>query len=355
MRLFFALLLINLMIGQPFVHASPLWDDIDDEKAKLYIEKYKHIAVVEMDRTGIPASIKMAQGILESGVGESELARIANNHFGIKCGGEVWQGETHYVWDDEVVKSCFRVYGSAEESYIAHSEFLMNPKKAFRYGPLFELDKRDYKSWAEGLQKSGYATSKTYSKNLISIIERLELYKLDYITTAVLEMTEGTLAELFPSLAPKPELGDSDTTKNTTRIPDPFASNADSVDVVLTLYQFKVNGIDAVYVQPGDDINSIADRYRQNPRKLTCYNELKGRELKVGQYIFLNKKRKFYESSDPKKATEVHIVHKGQSMYDIAQLYGIKLKKLYCYNKVYRHQAPDAGVQIFLKKQKRKR
>ena len=149
---------------------------IDDVKALSYIEKYKHIAVAEMDRTGIPASIKMAQGILESGVGESELANTANNHFGIKCGGEVWTGKTHYVWDDEVVKSCFRVYASAEESYIAHSEFLLNPKKDFRYGALFKLDKTDYKGWANGLQKSGYATSKTYSKNLISIIERLELY-----------------------------------------------------------------------------------------------------------------------------------------------------------------------------------
>lgn len=344
-----------LMLGNQIGWAAPLKTNwfIDDEKARLYIEKYKHIAVAEMDRTGIPASIKMAQGILESGVGESELASVANNHFGIKCGGEVWQGETHYVWDDEVVKSCFRVYGSAEESYIAHSEFLLNPKKAFRYGWLFELDKSDYKAWAKGLQKSGYATSKTYSKNLISIIERLELYKLDYLTVEVLALTQGALADIFPSMGPDVTKNAEDTTTTTTRIPDPFRSVSDSVDMVLTLYIFQVNGIDAVYVQPNDDLNSIADRYRKNPKKLYRFNELKGRKLKVGQYVFLNRKRNCYEHNNTKSSTPVHIVNVGQSMYDIAQLYGIKIKRLLRYNKVYKHQEPKAGVQIFLKKQKR--
>lgn len=326
---------------------------IDDGKALKYIEKYKHIAVSEMDRTGIPASIKMAQGILESGVGESELANKANNHFGIKCGGEVWTDKTHYVWDDEVVKSCFRVYTSAEESYIAHSEFLLNPKKAFRYGALFKLDKTDYKGWANGLQKSGYATSKTYAKNLISIIERLSLYKLDHLTVEVLLLNPGELATLFPSTAPTIVLNQEDTTTTTTRIPDPFGVSVDSVDLVLTLYQFKVNDLDAVYVQKGDDLNSIADRYRKNPKKLYRYNELKGRSLKVGQYLFLEKKANTYKANKDSKSPKVHIVRQGQSLYDIAQLYGIKYRKILRYNKVYRHQAPNAGVQIFLDKKRR--
>lgn len=353
----FFYLLVVIVVCSSALQAKPLesvryWtlDDIDDDKAKLYIELYKHIAVAEMDRTGIPASIKMAQAILESGVGESELALKANNHFGIKCGGEVWQGDTHYVWDDEVVKSCFRVYGSAEESFIAHSEFLMNPKKAFRYGVLFELDPRDYKAWAKGLQKSGYATSKTYSKNLISIIERLELYKLDYLTTEVLALAPGDLGNLFPSLTPDPTLSEEDTTTIVTRIPDPFGGLSDSINTILTLYVFEVNGLEAVYVQPEDDINSIADRYRKKPKKLICYNELKGRKLKVGQYVFLSKKRNYYEAKDPKKATKVHIVRTGQTMYDIAQLYGIKLRRLWRYNRIYRHQQPKPGVQIFLRK-----
>ncbi|MGH1335056.1 MAG: glucosaminidase domain-containing protein [Aureispira sp.] len=345
-----SLLLSVLMIA--FAAPTELFF-IDDVKALSYIEKYKHIAVAEMDRTGIPASIKMAQGILESGVGESELANTANNHFGIKCGGEVWTGKTHYVWDDEVVKSCFRVYTSAEESYIAHSEFLLNPKKDFRYGALFKLDKTDYKGWANGLQKSGYATSKTYSKNLISIIERLELYKLDYLTVEVLALHPGELANLFPETVPAVVLSDEDTTTTTTRIPDPFGGTADSVDLVLTLYQFKVNELDVVYVQAGDDLQSIADRYRKNPKKLYRYNELKGRTLKVGQYFFLEKKANFYQPNKNSKVAKVHIVREGQSLYDIGQLYGVKYCKMIRYNRVYRHQDPKAGMQIFLNKHRR--
>lgn len=327
-------------------------EDIDDAKALRYAELYKHIAVSEMDRTGIPASIKMAQGILESGVGESDLATTANNHFGIKCGGDVWTGKTHYVWDDEVVKSCFRVYSSVEESYIAHSEFLRNPKKAFRYGALFKLDKTDYRGWAHGLQKAGYATSKTYAKNLISIIERLQLYKLDYLTVEVLAVTSGELASIFPRTEPDLTLAAADTTTTTTRIADPFGAVSDSVDLVLTLYQFKINGLDAVYVQEGDDLQRIADRYRQHPKRLYRYNELRGRTLKVGQYLFLQKKKNDYRSGK-KKGPEVHIVRQGQSLYDIAQLYGIRYCKLLRYNRVYRHQAPPPGVQIFLHKVKR--
>lgn len=344
--------IVGLFVLSSLFAFSPIVqpDEIDDLKAKIYVEKYKHIAIAEMDRTGIPASIKMAQAILESGCGESELATVANNHFGIKCGGDVWQGDTHYVWDDEEVKSCFRVYDNAESSFIAHSEFLMNPKKDFRYGFLFDLDKRDYIEWAKGLQKSGYATSKTYSKNLISIIERLELYKLDYLTVELLAVNEGELASIFPTLAPNPTLADNDTTSGSTRVIDPFSSNADSVDVVLTMFVFKVNNAEAVYVQQDDNLEKIANRYRKNARKLFCYNELRGRSLKVGQYLFLQPKMNSYATAQSKKGSNIHIVRKGQSMYDIAQLYGIKLRKLYAYNKKYRRSIPDPGARIYLSK-----
>lgn len=145
-----------------------------------YIAQYKEIAILEMQRTGIPASIKMAQALLESGAGTSTLARKANNHFGIKCGGG-WNGESFYREDDdyykgELIKSCFRKFGSAHESFMAHSEFLMNQR---RYGFLFELDGKDYKSWAKGLRKAGYATDKQYAYKLIELIEKYELYVLD--------------------------------------------------------------------------------------------------------------------------------------------------------------------------------
>lgn len=145
-----------------------------------YIAQYKQIAILEMQRTGIPASIKMAQALLESGAGRSTLARKANNHFGIKCGGS-WNGETFYREDDDyrngkLIKSCFRKFDSAYDSFMAHSDFLTNQR---RYSFLFELSTEDYKSWARGLRKAGYATDKAYAGKLIEIIEKYELYKLD--------------------------------------------------------------------------------------------------------------------------------------------------------------------------------
>ena len=146
-----------------------------------YISQYKQIAVAEMHRTGIPASIKMAQALLESGAGRSSLANQANNHFGIKCGGR-WKGGTYYLHDDdynkkgELIKSCFRHFDSAEHSFVAHSEFLVTQN---RYAFLFDFGARDYRAWANGLKKAGYATDKKYPQKLINIIEKYQLYLLD--------------------------------------------------------------------------------------------------------------------------------------------------------------------------------
>jgi len=154
-----------------------------------YIEAYKAVAVSEMERTGVPASIKMAQAILESDAGRSDLARKANNHFGIKCHSD-WDGKTFKKIDDDrdrrgrLIKSCFRSYDSALESFKAHSDFLRNGSRQSRYGFLFELDINDYKGWAKGLKKAGYATSPTYHRKLIDLIERYELYRLDEMTSA---------------------------------------------------------------------------------------------------------------------------------------------------------------------------
>lgn len=146
-----------------------------------YIALYKNMAVGEMHRTGIPASIKLAQGMLESASGRSILATEANNHFGIKCGGS-WEGETYYREDDDhdangkLIKSCFRSFRDATESYLAHSAFLTDQK---RYAFLFQYSKDDYISWAKGLRKAGYATDKAYPDKLINLIEKYELYKYD--------------------------------------------------------------------------------------------------------------------------------------------------------------------------------
>ena len=145
-----------------------------------YIEQHKDIAIQEMLRTGVPASIKLAQALLESNAGRSTLALKANNHFGIKCGSK-WKGKTHYRKDDDykrgkLVKSCFRKYKKTQESFIAHSNFLKDNK---RYASLFQLDRKDYKKWAKGLKKAGYATSKTYAQKLIKLIEEYKLYQYD--------------------------------------------------------------------------------------------------------------------------------------------------------------------------------
>ena len=137
-----------------------------------YIKKYHSISINEMKRTGVPASIKLAQAILESGYGSSELSTKANNHFGIKC-GSTWKGKSYYLKSRQ---SCFRAYNSAEESFVEHSNFLKNGS---RYDDLFKLKKSDYKAWAKGLQKAGYATNSDYSSKLIELIERYKLFQFD--------------------------------------------------------------------------------------------------------------------------------------------------------------------------------
>jgi flagellum-specific peptidoglycan hydrolase FlgJ len=161
----------------------PEKEDEKDKFVKAYIEKYHHIAKAEMQVSGIPASIKLAQGILESKSGNSELTVKANNHFGIKC-GKKWKGKKYQILSDEwdrkknkmiSRKGCFRVYPTVEACYSAHSEIL----KQKRYKKLFEIDRRDYKNWALGIQKLGYATDPKYAKKIISLIEKFKLYEFD--------------------------------------------------------------------------------------------------------------------------------------------------------------------------------
>ena len=173
-------IVLSLILAQQQTYASnPSMD---------YILQYKEIAVSEMHKTGIPASIKMAQALLESGSGKSSLATEANNHFGIKCGGR-WNGDTYYREDDDynkkgdLIKSCFRKFRSVEESYSAHSNFLTDQN---RYEFLFGYARDDYKAWAKGLKKAGYATDKKYPKKLIDIIEKYELYNLDLESDPIL-------------------------------------------------------------------------------------------------------------------------------------------------------------------------
>ncbi len=284
----------------------PLFVWAQSPTRQAYIAKYQKIAIEEMERAGIPASIKLAQGILESGDGKSSLAVQANNHFGMKCGSS-WTGPTYYLKDDDfdangnLIKSCFRKYPNPEYSYRAHTDFLTDPKKAYRYGSLFDLDATDYKAWAHGLKKAGYATNPKYADLLIGIIEANELYRYDRMSTEI------------PAAVSEARL---------------------------------VNQIRAIVVGPNETMASLARKYEVPLKRLLKYNDLKrDRPVPEGQYVFLQAKRKKSRGRE-----KYHTVKAGEEMYSISQKYGIKLLPLYKKNRLNVGQEVRAGEKVSLKK-----
>ncbi len=265
-----------------------------------YIKKYRELAVHEMKKHHIPASITLAQGLLESGAGRSALARESNNHFGIKCGGS-WRGKS-VRYDDDAPKECFRAYRSVKDSYADHSEFL---RKGARYAFLFKLKITDYKGWARGLKKAGYATDPSYANRLISIIE---LYDLDrYDEEGGLEFAE--------------------------KFPNPHQP-------------YLANGLLYVIARNGDTFKSLSKELGISRRKLRKYNELpKDYQFTGGEIVYLEKKNK--------RATKdylVYTVRPGDSMYSISQKFGIRLSRLYKLNKMDADApAPEVGTILRLR------
>ena len=262
--------------------------------------KYRDIAVREMKRYHIPASITLAQGLLESGAGKSELARKSNNHFGIKCGGD-WRGKT-VSHDDDARGECFRAYKHPKDSYEDHSKFLVGRP---RYASLFKLKITDYKGWARGLKKAGYATNPRYADQLIGIIELYELYKYD----------------------------EKNYLKWVKKNPNPHQT-------------YIANDLLYIVVRAGDSWKSISQEFDISQKKLRKYNDLyKGYALQVGDILYLEQKNK--------RADEDHIVHvlrAGESMYSIAQKYGIRLKNLYKLNKMHEDDpTPEVGTILRLR------
>ncbi len=256
-----------------------------------YIEKYKDEAVEQMQRYRIPASITLAQGLLESGAGRSTLTRKSNNHFGIKCGSG-WRGRRTYH-DDDARGECFRVYKNARESYEDHSRFLAGKQ---RYASLFRLKTTDYKGWARGLKKAGYATSPTYATKLIELIELYELDRFD----------SGRLKGTWIANPHEP---------------------------------FLANGLLYVVARSGDTFESLSDEFGISARKLRKYNDLyKGYTLRQGDIIYLEKKNRRAH-----KTYKTHIVRPGESMYLISQRYGIRLDRLYKMNDRSADYAPQTG------------
>lgn len=289
-----------------------------------YINKYKDIAIKKMHEYRIPASITLAQGILESGCGTSPLTVEANNHFGIKCHKE-WTGMT-YTYDDDEKGECFRKYANAEESFNDHSLFLTSRP---RYSSLFALDIKDYKGWAYGLKSAGYATNPKYAEMLIRIIEENELYLYD--SGKVNEQLVENRKEIIPDI--------KRTVKEET-----IKMNFEYVEVTngnRSIYQN--NGVRLVFSREGDNAQKIADDVGVHTFQILQYNELgKSEKIKEGAIIYIEPKKK-------KSNIEYHIVREGESMRDIAQLYAVKLNSLYKRNSITEGHDPEVGTTIYLK------
>lgn len=286
--------------------AQPAEPKMTPEK---YIENFKDEAIKEMLMYNIPASITLAQGMLESGNGNSDLAVYANNHFGIKCHKE-WNGPT-FIKDDDEKDECFRKYTSVLDSYTDHSQFL---KTRSRYASLFELKYNDYKGWAEGLKAAGYATDPKYTKRLVELIENYRLYDFDKL--------EG-----IPSISAK--------------IDRPTEPQMVASREILRFHLIKY-----VVVKPGDSFYKIAHDTDKDLWQLYKFNDLEpDAKLIAGQKLYLQPKRN--RAKEP-----LHTVKKGETMKSISQLHGIKLKQLYKKNHLKPGEEPKAGDVLYLRKNK---
>ena len=271
----------------------------DDTPQERYVKKYADMAVREMIRSGVPASITLAQGMLESGNGLSKLATQGNNHFGIKC-HKGWEGKTMRV-DDDAPNECFRVYKSVEDSYKDHSDFL---RYRDRYKFLFDLERTDYKAWAYGLKKAGYATDPGYPAKLIKYIEDYDLARYD-----VLEKAEETVVPLPPH-----------------KIEAPVLAMADEVfNFPLTRELYSINGVPFVYALEGETYKSLAKYYHLFHKEILSFNDLKkDQTLLPGTVVYLSFKKNHTQAGLDKYIVE----EDGEDFHTICQRFAVKEKSI---------------------------
>ena len=287
-----------------------------------YIEKYAETAVREMKATGIPASITLAQGCLESGNGNSTLATKANNHFGIKCHG--WKGKSIKHTDD-APDECFRSYASADESFRDHSDFL---RYHDRYAFLFDLEPTDYKGWAYGLQKAGYATAQTYAASLIRIIEENGLYRYDRLEVQDQQALPPTPTEAETSIQFKPLPGHK------------------LYEASLNREIRSRNGVPYLIARKNDTWRQLAREYNLFRWELLRFNDLRhGAPLQTGETVYLEPKKK---ESAP--YLDKHVVEEGETLHGLSQRYAVKMKKLYQYNAMKPGTEPEPGTILNLRK-----
>ena len=289
-----------------------------EQQVLAYIDAYKGIVIQDMRTYGIPASIKLAQAILESRAGQSTLAKEANNHFGIKCHKE-WSGRT-YRMDDDAPNECFRRYDNPVESFRDHSEFLTSRD---RYRLLFSLDIQDYRAWANGLKSAGYATNTKYPTMLITIIERYSLNQYD--------LPEGAVSAVATTRA------DDNLMKAYRSLFTYFAPGPNTRNIYLNIQTQCTIALEE------DDLLKIARDFQMKAKDLMQFNDLKrAGGIREGQVIYLEKKKR-------KAVQKRHVVGNNQTMWEISQVYGIRLENLYRKNLLPEGFEPPAGKVLRLR------
>jgi len=278
-----------------------------------YIQLYKNLAIQQMKRSGVPASIIISQGMLESDNGNSRLAVSANNHFGIKC-HKSWSGSTIYH-DDDKKGECFRKYDDSENSFADHSDFLRYTK---RYAFLFDLKPTDYKGWAYGLRKAGYATNPQYAERLIKIIEENQLYLLDQgVDVAVASPSRLRVEE----------------------------TEGYQVDIYRNHKVMERNGVPYIVVKAGDSMESLAKELEMMRWQLYKYNDLADNaKIAPGDEIYIKSKKRRAAKEFP-----IHVCDSGETMKTISHNYAVKLRLLYKRNGMKPGEEPEAGQEIYLR------
>ena len=310
----------------------------------IYVNTYKGIAIAEEQRSGIPASIILAQGLHESEAGTSELCKQSNNHFGIKCKDD-WTGDRVYH-DDDARQECFRSYSSAADSYRDHSDFL---KRGTRYAFLFQLEPTDYEGWAYGLRKAGYATNVRYSQILIKFIKDYNLQQYTLIAMGRMK-PEEELVLTMPGVGPVTPVAavavapnGAGTTGGGANAPgDTAVAIAAEPETAYPEGEFMINRIRVVYARAGASLLAIAQQFDIPLSRLLEFNDMKEEDVLVkGQLIFLQRKRRT-------GSIQYHVVRTGESIYDISQVEGVRMEDMLEMNQLAPGLEPAAGEHIYL-------
>lgn len=298
-----------------------------------YIAQYKSIALQSEKEFGIPATIILAQGILESGAGTSGLTRSSNNHFGIKAGSK-WKGRVHLAWDDETQKSRFRCYDSAADSYRDHARLLTTNSC---YRSLFEINIYDYRGWAHGLKKAGYATAPHYAQALIGIIDQYRLYEVN----GGVKLRPGKTVTITTYKTIEKPVFEEECILDEDEESEEQIMIADAAK----RYAVLINDIHCTVLQPGETLASISRKYDISPSQLLKFNELGSEyQVKEGDIVFLDKKKKKYEG-----AQDIYIAKHGDTLYSVSQEFGIQLHQLAKLNKLNDYVRLQEGSRIVLK------